>query len=124
MLASGHKLPWCNLWMVTEPLCSGLKDPIGRPEKKRECVKEKTMVLLDVPNYAGVWPQVAEVQLVDGDRALVQWFKGSKNNILAALQSALCHRWKMGALERISGHKHNMIFRLQTNTKWEITSVH
>ena len=27
MLACGHKWPRCNLWMVTEPLCSGLKDP-------------------------------------------------------------------------------------------------
>ena len=36
------------------------------------------MVLLDVPKYDGEWPQVAEVQDVDGDRALVQWFKGSK----------------------------------------------
>ena len=40
--------------------------------------RRKKKVPLDMPKYAGERPQVAEVQLVNGYRALVQWFKGSK----------------------------------------------
>lgn len=36
------------------------------------------MALLDVPKYAGEWPQVAKVTAIHGDRVLVHWFKGSK----------------------------------------------
>ena len=36
------------------------------------------MALLDVPKYAGEWPQVAVMKEIEGDRVLVQRFKGSK----------------------------------------------
>lgn len=36
------------------------------------------LCLLDVPEYAGEWPQLAKVVSVEGARTLVQWYKGSK----------------------------------------------
>ena len=74
---------------------------------------EQAMVLLDVPNYAGESSQVVEkVQLVNGDRALVHWFKGSKTISWQPCKECSVTRENWGPW-----HKHNMVFQLSTNSK-------
>ena len=41
-------------------------------------LKANVLCLCDVAKYSGEWPQLAEIKEIKGNRALVQWYKGSK----------------------------------------------
>ena len=41
-------------------------------------LKANVLCLCDVAKYSGEWPQLAEIKEIKGNRALIQWYKGSK----------------------------------------------
>ena len=54
---------------------------IGKAKKEKDNelrIQKGMLALLDVPHYAGEWPQMARIQSIDGENVLVHWYKGSK----------------------------------------------
>lgn len=50
----------------------------GSSASKPRAVSNDDFVLVDIPKYAGEWPQLCQVINVAGDQFTVHWYRGSR----------------------------------------------